>query len=73
MLATWSAGNGQGAWLPASDYLGIWDKRAVAYERALAELANRRVRRERAIYLPNDTMTPTDTMTAAKRLETCTI
>jgi hypothetical protein len=48
----------------------IWDKRAVAYERALAELANRQVRRERAIYLPTDTMTPTETMTAAKLLET---
>lgn len=41
----------------------IWDKRAVAYERALAELANRQVRRERAMYLG------LDTMSAAKRLE----
>ena len=41
----------------------IWDKRAVAYERALAEVANRRVRRERAMLLGPDTMS------AAKRLE----
>jgi hypothetical protein len=41
----------------------IWDKRAVAYERALAEVANRQVRRERAMLLGPDTMS------AAKRLE----
>jgi len=117
MLATWSAGNKQGAWLSASDYPGnadarslpfmvpvmwaaligvggsvivalvgfyttqhisgvtmrasmseahrerIWDKRAVAYEKALAELADRQVRRERAMLLGPDTMS------AAKRLE----
>jgi hypothetical protein len=49
----------------------IWDKRAIAYEKALAELAARELRREKAINLPNDTMTAAnDTMTGAKRLET---
>src|SRR5262249_17318761 len=42
----------------------IWERKAPAYEAALAELASRQVRRERAVRLPGDKMT------AAERLET---
>src|SRR5215813_7317563 len=31
MLATWSAGNKQGAWLPASDYPGNADARSLPF------------------------------------------
>ena len=34
----------------------IWDKKATAYEAALAELANRELRRDRAMSLPADPM-----------------